>query len=145
MLTSGLRLRRASSGFTLVELIMVIVIMGIVGGMVAVFMKSPIDAYFASSRRAGLTDLADTAVRRIARDMRKALPNSVHAPTNQCVEFIPTKTGARYRAQGTGSLNFGSAVTSFNMLGSTSTFAGSASSLRAVRWSRSFSSFTQAA
>ena len=33
-------------GFTLIELIMVIVIMGVIGGMVSVFMKSPIDAYF---------------------------------------------------------------------------------------------------
>ena len=30
---------------------MVIVIMGVIGGMVSVFMKSPIDAYFASARR----------------------------------------------------------------------------------------------
>jgi MSHA biogenesis protein MshO len=114
-------------GFTMVELIMVIVIMGVIGGMVSVFMKSPIDAYFDSARRAALTDVADTTVRRMARDIRKALPNTVRTPTttpaNQCVEFIPTKTGGRYRkddvAAGDGtSLNFLAADTSFNMLGS---------------------------
>lgn len=110
-------------GFTLVELVMVIVILGVVGGMVSVFMKGPIDAYFASGRRAALTDVADTTVRRMARDIHKALPNSLRTPgvLGQCVEFIPTKTGGRYRAQdaaaGT-SLDFSIADTSFNMLGS---------------------------
>ena len=42
---------------------MVIVILGVIGGMVAVFMRGPIDAYFASARRAALTDVADTTVR----------------------------------------------------------------------------------
>jgi MSHA biogenesis protein MshO len=111
-------------GFTLVELIMVIVIMGVIGGMVSVFMKSPIDAYFASARRAALTDVADTVVRRMARDIRKALPNSIATTTNgPCVEFIPTKTGGRYRStDGSGSLTTG--TTSFTMLGSNATFAG---------------------
>ncbi|MDT8990218.1 prepilin-type N-terminal cleavage/methylation domain-containing protein [Curvibacter sp. APW13] len=108
---------RKLRGFTLVELVMVIVILGVIGGMVAVFMRGPIDAYFASARRAGLTDVADTTVRRMGRDIRKALPNSVRTPTNQCIEFIPTKTGGRYRAQGTGFLNFAASTTSFNELG----------------------------
>ncbi len=80
---------------------MVIVITGIIAAIVAVFIKSPVDSYFASARRAELTDVADTAVRRIARDIHLALPNSVRNPVNgsdQCVEFIPTKLGGRYRA-----------------------------------------------
>ena len=90
--------RSQQRGFTLVELIMVIVIMGVIGGIVSIFMKSPINAYFASARRAALTDAADTVVRRMARDVRKALPNTLR-PLNasQCIEFIPTKTGGRYR------------------------------------------------
>jgi MSHA biogenesis protein MshO len=112
-------------GFTIIELIMVIVIMGVIGGMVAVFMKSPIDAYFDSARRAALTDVADTTVRRMARDIRKALPNSVRlCPVGiNGVMFIPTKTGGRYRtvdaAVGDGgtALNFAAEDASFNMLG----------------------------
>lgn len=113
-------------GFTLIELIMVIVILGVIGAMVSVFMKSPIDAYLASASRAGLTDVADTAVRRIARDIHKALPNSIRTSADQqCIEFIPTKTGGRYRTvekvSGDGSsLDFGAADTTFNMLGKNS-------------------------
>jgi len=107
-------------GFTIIELIMVIVILGAIGGMVAVFMRGPIDAYFASARRAALTDVADTSVRRIARDVRKALPNSIRmaAAGTSCIEFIPTKTGGRYRADSTAAgLDFATNDTSFNMLG----------------------------
>ena len=123
--------RRSQHGFTLVELIMVIVIMGVIGGMVSVFMKSPIDAYSASARRAALTDVADTVVRRMARDIRKALPNSIRPPASgspsSCIEFISTKTGGRYRAEvdstvvgGTPTdsvLAFDAADASFNKLG----------------------------
>jgi MSHA biogenesis protein MshO len=113
-------------GFTLVELIIVIVLMGVIGGMVSVFMKGPIDAYIASGRRAALTDVADTVVRRMGRDIRKALPNSVNTSGDGlCVEFIPTKTGGRYRVEeilpGDGtSLVFGGADSRFNMLGNNS-------------------------
>lgn len=119
--------RQNQTGFTLVELIMVIVIMGVIGGAVAVFMKSPIDAYFDTARRAGIADVADTTVRRMARDLRKALPNSIRlggTGGNQCIEFIPTRIGARYRTQDitpvpsdNSSLRFDVADDSFNMLG----------------------------
>lgn len=110
-------------GFTLIELVMVIVIMGVIGGMVSVFMKAPIDAYLDSARRAALTDVADTTARRMGRDIRKALPNSIRTPNSQCVEFIPTKTGGRYRAEeltagDNTSLNLTAADATFNMLGS---------------------------
>ena len=126
-----MRQKTHQQGFTLVELVMVIVIMGVIGGIVAVFMKSPIDAYFASARRAALTDVADTAVRRIARDIRKALPNSILNPSNQCIEFIPTKTGGRYRADvnasGNGDiLDFTAADGSLDMLGANSTLTDQA-------------------
>lgn len=112
-------------GFTLIELVMVIVIMGVIGGVVSVFMRSPIDAYFASARRAALTDVADGTLRRMARDVRKALPNSLRTPAtvpaNQCLEFIPTKTGGRYRADNTAAgLSFDAPDGLFNMLGKNS-------------------------
>lgn len=130
MRTAAMR-SRSQHGFTLVELVMVIVIMGIVGGIVAVFMKNPIDAYFATARRAALGDEADTVMRRMSRDIRKALPNSLRTPTasaNQCLEFIPTKIGGRYRADpdssGNGDiLDFTTLDTSFDVFGDMGTTA----------------------
>lgn len=93
--------RTIQHGFTLVELIVVIVITGILGGMVAVFLRAPMQGYVDSARRAGLTDIADTALRRIGRDLRTAVPNSVRLPTpagSQYIEFLPTSDGGRYRA-----------------------------------------------
>lgn len=115
---------RRCAGFTLVEAIIVIAITGILAGIVAVFIKGAVDAYIDSARRAELTDVADTAVRRIARDIHLALPNSVRNPGDgldyRCVEFIPTKIGARYRmakgGAGTDELDFSVEDDSFDML-----------------------------
>jgi MSHA biogenesis protein MshO len=95
----------AARGFSLIEAIIAIVITGIVAGMISVFMVLPITAYFDSTRRAGMTDAADSALRRMAYDIRLAVPNSVRvvsapvAIANRFVEFIPTRDGGRYRAQ----------------------------------------------
>lgn len=92
---------RFSKGFTLIEMIMVMVITGIIGGMIAIFIRAPVQGYLDSARRAAMTDIADTALRRISRDLRLALPNSVRVTTNGAnsyLEFIPTIGGGRYRA-----------------------------------------------
>lgn len=94
-------IRQKQSGFTLVEMIVVMVITGIIGGMVAIFIRAPVQGYVDSSRRAEMTDIADTALRRLARDIRTAVPNSVRVANcgaTPCVEFLPTKAGGRYRA-----------------------------------------------
>lgn len=117
---------RSQSGFTLVEMIIVIVITGIIGGIVAMFIKAPVQGYVDSARRAELTDIADTALRRMARDIRSAVPNSVRFSncTAPCVEFIPTKDGGRYRAAAPGDvLNFGAPDSSFDIVGSPINFA----------------------
>lgn len=98
-----------SAGFTLIEMIIVITITGIIAGMVAVFIAKPVEGYADSVRRAELTDQADVALRRITRDVRLALPNSLReVVANQSFEFIMTKSGGRYRdpADGSTSGNF---------------------------------------
>ena len=59
------------AGFTLAEAIIVILVLGVISAAIAVFIKGPVDAYFDVSRRAGLTDVADTALRRISRDLQR--------------------------------------------------------------------------
>ena len=115
---------------------MVIVITGILAGMVAVFIKAPVDGYVDSVRRAELTDAADTALRRISRDVRTALPNSFRLASvggSSCVEFLPTLGGGRYRvAPKTDStalpvgdvLDFAIADTSFDVLANSNLPAG---------------------
>ena len=72
--------RKTQRGFTLVEMIVVIVITGIIAGVVAIFLRAPVQGYVDSARRAEMTDIADTALRRIGRDLRTAVPNSVRVP-----------------------------------------------------------------
>lgn len=88
------------SGFTLVEMIMVIVITGILGSMAAVFLRAPVQQYMDTGRRADLTDIADLALRRMANDIRTAVPSSVRITGTGPIylEFLPTKDGGRYRA-----------------------------------------------
>jgi MSHA biogenesis protein MshO len=84
-------------GFTLVELIMVMVITGIMAASLTVFLKPVIDSYFDTRRRADLTDIADTALRRMGQDIRSAVPNSVRSVSATCFQLVPTVSGGRYR------------------------------------------------
>ena len=93
-------LNRNQSGFTLIEAVMVMVIIGILSALVA-SLAAPLTGYFASTARAGLSDAADTALRSIARELHKAVPNSVRITTNgssSYIEFLPIIAGGRYRA-----------------------------------------------
>jgi MSHA biogenesis protein MshO len=84
-------------GFTLVELVLVITISGIMAASIAVFFVPAVNAYFDARRRAELTDTADTALRRMAREVRRAVPNSIRIPNGQCFELVPTVSGGLYR------------------------------------------------
>ncbi len=91
--------KRQQSGFTLVELIITIVLGGIVASMTASILTLPINAYIDTSRRATLTDVAESALKRMQRDIRRALPNSIRISSDgQTIELLHVVTGGRYRA-----------------------------------------------
>ena len=90
---------RLSRGFTLIELVVTIVIASVLSLAVMQFISAPVDAYVSQSRRAALVDEAQLAIRRIAEDVRSAVPNSVRVGcSGRCVELLHTLSGARYRA-----------------------------------------------
>lgn len=132
---------RCPRGFTLVEMIMALTITGILAAMVAVFIARPVEGYVASSRRAGMTDVADLALKRMALDIRTAVPNSVRlrstssAPVASCsaslasncyLEYLPARSGGRYCTDvdacpsgSGGALDFGADADYFDVLGPT--------------------------
>ncbi|MEW6687734.1 MAG: prepilin-type N-terminal cleavage/methylation domain-containing protein [Pseudomonadota bacterium] len=90
---------RRSAGVTLIELAITIALVGIIGALMVQFVW-PVRSYIDSSRRAALSDTADTALRRIGRDLRLGLPNSVRVTTASGVSYLElllVRTGGRYR------------------------------------------------
>lgn len=108
--------RQGQRGFTLIEAVMAIAITGVVIGMVSIFIAPATTAYFASAARAKLGDEADTALRRIARDLAAALPNSARV-SGLSLELIPVSGAARYAVTSGDPLLFGVADTSFSIVG----------------------------
>lgn len=119
-----MRCTTRQSGFTLIELVVTLVISAIVVSFVSLFISGSVKGFTDQTRRARLVDSADSALQRIARDVRRALPNSVRTTTAAGVtalEVLSTVDGARYRAQPPGTaaqiLDFAAADGSFNVLG----------------------------
>ena len=88
---------RAAAGFTLVELVLVIMIGSIMAVALAVFMRPAFESFLASRARAELASSATQALRRMQRDVRAAVPNSIRTPSASCFELVPTASGGRLR------------------------------------------------
>jgi len=108
-------------GFTLIELVVTLVITAVVVSFMAMFISAPIQGFTDQARRSRLVDAADTSLRRMGRDVRRALPNSVRTTTNAGVvalEMLSTVDGGRYRRDAPGSaaqiLDFSAADGSFD-------------------------------
>lgn len=119
--------RKRQSGFTFIELVITTVIIGILFAMIMNLVSFPIQSYVQASTHAVLVDQAESALRRIERDLSRAVPNSIRVKNgggNSAVEMLNAVEGARYRSQGPGTINstvldltIGQAYTDFNILG----------------------------
>lgn len=99
-----------TSGFTLVELILVIVVLGIVGVATTSYLGLGAQMYADAAGRDQLLSQSRFAVERITRELRNVVPNSVRTwndgnGSRQCIEFAPLLQAGRYQ----GSLTIGAA------------------------------------
>lgn len=95
---TGRRARR-ERGFTLVEAVVVMAVTAIIAGTMVLFIRRPVQGYVDAAGRAELGNAADLGLRRIAREVRLALPNSVRVKSvgnDVLIELIPSKAGGAY-------------------------------------------------
>jgi MSHA biogenesis protein MshO len=126
----SLRSPRAE-GFTLVELVVVIVLAAIVASFMVLFLDAPVQSYFAQTRRSDLVDSANRITRAVTADVRAALPNSLRInASGTALELLATTGVARYYGQGDKNgtpageeLIIGNAASSFGTLDSFTTQA----------------------
>jgi MSHA biogenesis protein MshO len=127
---------KTARGFTLIELIVVVVLLGILAAGSSIFIARPIEIYQEQVRRQQLVDAAEMALRQIAVDVRAALPNSIrfndNGPASWSIEMIETVDGARYRDEAGAPftdpdyiLEFTGSDSFFNILGEFSNSPGS--------------------
>ena len=130
-------LKRKRHGFTLIEMIVVISLIGIIAVIAGQNISRPVESFIDLSRRANLVDSADLILTRITREVRLALPNSVRLTNgggsvpactasggSRCaLEFLRTLDGGRYREEldttaplTTNFLDFTLATDSFDVL-----------------------------
>jgi MSHA biogenesis protein MshO len=84
--------RRRQSGFTLMELIIVMIIMGVMSVGIAGFIKLSTQTYLNVTERDELLANARFAVERLNREVRNAVPNSMREKSDsitRCLEFVP--------------------------------------------------------
>lgn len=85
----------ANRGFTLVEMVAVLIVLGILGGGVISFIGDSTNGFAATVARAQLAEDAQYLVEKFSDEIREALPNSIRTNA-QCLEFVPVEAGSRY-------------------------------------------------
>jgi MSHA biogenesis protein MshO len=88
------------SGFTLVEMVMTIVLLGIIAGVLVPVITQSTSAYMDTSARSELTARGRLALERLAKEIRRVVPNTVQTLAGGTgVEFVTSKVGGRYMSR----------------------------------------------
>ncbi|MEQ1593390.1 MAG: prepilin-type N-terminal cleavage/methylation domain-containing protein [Thiobacillaceae bacterium] len=114
-------------GFSLIEMIIAITVLGILSASTAVFLRGPIASYFDTERRADMADSGELAMAKLSQEISGAVPNSVRiapiAGGGFYLEFLPVRSTnglhseGRYRIAGPGNvLSFGVPDAGFDAL-----------------------------
>ncbi|WDE04493.1 type II secretion system protein [Thalassomonas viridans] len=91
----------ANKGFTLIELVIVIILLGIMAAGIGGFVGLSTQTFVNVSERDELLASARFAVERLNREVSNAVPNSIRIKTDsdtnqQCLEFMPVKASTSY-------------------------------------------------
>lgn len=88
---------RSHRGFTLIELVTVIVVLAIVAAIGSAFVVTAVDSYRDTQQRAKLTQKGRIAIEQMSRQLRAAVPHSLRvSPGGNCIEFLPIVGAANY-------------------------------------------------
>ncbi len=85
------------AGFTLIEIVVTIVVIGILGVGISNFVARSVQGFADTSERQQLATIGYIVSEKVSREIRDALPNSFRLnASNTCLEFIPTVGGTDY-------------------------------------------------
>lgn len=89
-----------SDGFTLIELITVMVVVAVISALSFGFYVTALESYADTQERTRLVNRGRQAIEQITRQLRGAVPNSVRITNSgNCVEFLPLAGGGFYLAR----------------------------------------------
>ncbi len=84
-------------GFSLIEMIVVIVLISILSTIGGSFMIRTVESYHESVNRSQLIQKGRQSIERITRQLRVAAPNSIRVSANNlCIEWLPVVGGGNY-------------------------------------------------
>ncbi len=108
------------NGFTLIELISVVVILALISGLGATFIVKSVDSYTDLQERTNMVQHSRVVVEQMTRQLRTALPNGVRVSTSgNCIEFLPVVAASNYIGEVPDPENGASATSSVSVISMT--------------------------